>query len=433
MIKRLVFSSLWLIFFFLITSHPVWAASTSSEITQYTSDTLSIITVIASAAAVFFLVKGGYHYMSSTGKPEAISQAKKTIKNALIGLVIVLAASFIVSFFNGALTGSATGGGGPPVAISQIESVKPNDGLTQVLIDAVSSFMQNIIESATKPIIDGIIGFLTTTPTLLDNQVIVNFWLVILGITDSLFVVIVALLGLHFMSASSLGYEEVELPQLLPKIGLAFLGANVSLFLANYVILTANALVKTVISSTGGLTEAWVVNAINLPALATGNMPLITLVFLILFLILAIVLLFMYISRLIMISLGAVLSPLIFLLSILPKFSDFAEIAVKSYFVTVFIVFIHVVIIQLAASYLSLPGHTSNSLISIAVAIGLFFTLLKIPGLLMQMVFYNSANGFIRHIGHQIMNVVSTDNSATATREAAKNAAVKTPRKVVAA
>ncbi len=87
----------------------------------------------------------------------------------------------------------------------------------------------------------------------------------------------------------------------------------------------------------------------------------------------------------------------------------------------------------LAASYLSLPGQTNNSLISIAVAIGLFFTLLKVPGILMQMVFYNSANGFIRHMGHQIMNVISTDNAASASRETAKNVAIKTPRKVVAA
>lgn len=31
------------------------------------------------------------------------------------------------------------------------------------------------------------------------------------------------------MSASTFGFEEVEIGQLLPRIGLAFLGANVSL------------------------------------------------------------------------------------------------------------------------------------------------------------------------------------------------------------
>ncbi len=434
MMKRLVYYSLWVLLLLLFFPHPVLAVTTSSQITQYTSDTLNIITLIASAAAVFFLIKGGYQYMASTGKPEAIEQAKKTIKNALIGLVIVLAAGIIVSVFRGALGGPISGGSSSVVSITPIESVKPNDGLTQVLIDAVSSFMQNIVESATSPIVNGIIGYLTTTPSVLQNQVIVNFWLVMLGITDSLFVVVVALLGLHVMSASTFGYDEVELSQLLPKIGLAFLGANISLFLADYVILTVNALVTTVLNSTGGLNHAWVMDAINPATLITGTTPLITFIFLILFLMIAIVLLFMYIGRLIMISLGAVLSPLIFLLWIVPKFSDFAEIAIKSYLVTVSVVFIHVVVIQLASSFLSLPNNSGNSLVSIAVAIGLFLTLLKVPGMMMQMVFYTSANRVFRKLGHQIMNVMSTDNSSSATRETAqKAAAVKMPRKVVAA
>ena len=418
---------------FLSFTSPVLAVSTSSDITRYTSDTVNIITVIASVAAVFFLIRGGYLYITSTGRPDAITEAKKTIKNALIGLVMVIGASLLVSIFQGALNSSTASGSTPAISITQIESTKPADGLTQVLIDAVSGFMQNIVESATKPIVDGIIGYLATTPSLLANQVIVRFWLVILGIADSLFVVITALLGLHFMSASTFGYDEVELSRLLPKIGIAFLGANVSLFLADYAVLTSNVLVKTVIDSTGGLTNAWVVNAINLPALSSGTSPLITLIFLILFLVLAIVLLFMYITRLIIISLGAVLSPFVFLLSIIPKLSDFAEIAVKGYLVSVFMIFVHVVVIQLASSFLSLPAGSGNSLVSIAVAIGLFLTLLKLPQIMMQMVFYNSANHVIRKIGHEITNVVSTDNSASTTRETAKSASVKTPRKVVAA
>ena len=211
------------------------------------------------------------------------------------------------------------------------------------------------------------------------------------------------------------------------------MGANISLFLADYVILTANVMVKTVLDSTGGLNEAWVVDAVNPVTLITGTTPLIMLVFLLLFLIVAIVLLFMYIGRLIMISLFAVLSPLVFLLLIVPKFSDFAEIAIKGYVVTVFMVFVHVVIIQLASAFLVLPSTSGNSLISIAVAIGLFLTLLKMPSLMLQMLFYNSAGRFMRKIGHQIVNVISTNNNSSASRGSAKNGAVKTPRKAVAA
>ena len=414
----------------LIGVSPAYAVS--SDITQYTSNTLGMITLIATASAVFFLVKGGYQYITSSGKPDSLENAKKTIRNALIGLCIVLGASLFVSILSNAFNNSTTSTTTNAINITPITSVAPSDGLTQVLIDAVSSFLQNIVESASKPIVDGIMGFLTTTPTLLNNSVILKFWVVILGIVDSLFVVVVALLGLHFMSASTLGFDEVDLKQLFPRIGMAFLGANVSLFLADYAIVTCNALVKAVLDSTGGLNHAWVNNAITLQNITGNTAPLITLIFLLLFLIVAIVLLLMYISRLIMISLFAVLSPFIFLLWIIPRVSDFAEIAVKSYVVTVFIVFVHVVVIQLAASFLTLPENTNNSILSVAIAIGLFFTLLKTPSLMMQMIMYTTGNNAVKKLGGQIINVISTDGSSGGATGAAKSA-VKTPRRVVRA
>jgi len=410
---------------------PVFAASIP-DVNTFTSNTLGIITFISAAAAVLFLIKGGYGYITSTGKPEALEDAKKTIKNAVIGLVIVLAAGTIVSLFKNSLNAATPTGSTGAIALSQIESAQPSEGLVQVLVDAMSGLMQNVIQSGSRPILDGIMNFLTSTPSVLSNSVIVNFWLVTLGIVDSLFVLVVALLGLHLMSASMFGFEEVELKVLLPRIGLAFLGANLSLFLADYVILTCNTLVTAVLNSTGGINEAWLVNAITLPNVLSRSDPIITLIFLLLFLGIAIVLLLMYISRLIIVSLGAVLSPFVFLLWTLPKFSDIAEMAIKTYIVSVFMIFVHVVTIQLAASYLVLPGQTPNSLVSISVAIGLFFMLIKIPSVMMQMVLFTSSSGALKKIGGQIMNVVSSDNSSTQTRNAgASGSNVKVPRKVV--
>jgi hypothetical protein len=254
-----------------------------------------------------------------------------------------------------------------------------------------------------------------------------NFWLVSLGIVDSLFIIVVALIGLQVMSATSFGFEDIDVKQVLPKVGLAFVGANVSLFLADYAIVACNALVNAVLNNTGGLNHAWVADAINPTTLLTGTTPLITLIFIVIFLIVAIVLLLMYISRLIIISLGAVLSPFIFLLSALPKTADMAEAAIKSYMVTVFTVFVHVVIIQLSASFLTLPGNSNNSLVSISVAIGLFFVLVKVPSLMMQMVMYTSNNGLIKKIGGQIINVMSTNKASTLINS---NKGVKTTRRV---
>jgi hypothetical protein len=404
--------------------HSVLAASAIPEISSYTSDTLTIITLIASASAVFFLLRGGYLYITSTGRPEVLEEAKKTIRNALLGLVLVIAANGIVSLLQGALVGNGDAGTITNLPLTQIESVPPNEGLTQVLIDAVNGFIQNIVESSTKPVVDGIMTLLTTTPQLLTNATIVKFWLIMLGITDTLFVLVVALLGLQFMSASTFGFEEIEFKHLLPRIGLAFLGTNVSLFLADYAVKTCNALVAGVISATDGLNHAWITNAITLQNLTNGTAPLITLIFLLLFLIVAIVLLLMYISRLIVIALGAVLSPFIFLLWTLPKTADFAEMAIKSYLVSVFMIFIHVVTIQLAGSFLALPEQTNNSLISIAVAIGLLLTLLKIPSFLMQLILFSRSVGTVKQMGSQIINVMSTDTAHKGTLGGGK-----TPRK----
>ena len=404
----------------------VLAASSTPEISSFTSDTLTLITIIGSGAAAFFFLRGGYVYITSTGKPEALEEAKKTIRNALIGLVLILAANGIVSLLRGALVGNTGTGTITNLPIAQIETVEPSEGLTQVLIDAVNGFIQNIVESSTKPVVDGIMTLLTTTPELLTNTTIVKFWLIMLGIADTLFVLVVALLGLQFMSASTFGFEEIEFKHLLPRIGLAFLGTNTSLFLADYAVKTCNVLVTGIISATGGLSHAWITNAITLQNITNGTAPLITLIFLLLFLIVAIVLLLMYITRLIIIALGAVLSPFIFLLWTLPKTADFAEMAIKSYLVSVFMIFVHVVTIQLAGSFLALPEQSTNSLISIAVAIGLFLTLLKIPSFLMQLILFSRSVGTVKHMGGQIINVMS----AGSTQKAAAGA-IKTPRKTV--
>lgn len=48
-------------------------------------------------ASVGFIIYGGYKYMTSAGSPDGMAAAKKTIMNAVIGLVISLAAVAIVN------------------------------------------------------------------------------------------------------------------------------------------------------------------------------------------------------------------------------------------------------------------------------------------------------------------------------------------------
>ena len=416
---------------FLASTQTAFAAG-NTEIANFTNQTLSVLIIIASAACTFFLIKGGYAYITSTGKPDSLEHAKTTIRNAILGLVVVLGAAVISSLLNNAFTTPTSGLTSGQISLTPIMPSTPTGGLTQILLDAISGFLQNIVQSATKPLTDGIISFLTTTPSIVSNSVIFNFWLVIVGITDSLFALVIALLGFHLMSASTFGFGEIEFKNLLPRVGLAFLAANTSIFLADWVVQSCNVLVSAVLHATGGINNALISNAFDPATLATGAAPLIILIFMILFVILAIVLLLFYVSRLIIIALGAVLSPLIFLLWTVPKFTDFAEISIKTYITTVYTIFVHVVIIQLATAFLAIPGQVgTNSLISILVGIGLLFTLLKTPSIMMQLVFYTAGNGMVRKVGGQIINVITTDKSAARAVEQA--GAVSTPRKVIKA
>lgn len=53
--------------------------------------------VIVGYVAAFFVIKGGFLYIMSQGEPSGIESAKKSITNALIGLIIALLSAAIVN------------------------------------------------------------------------------------------------------------------------------------------------------------------------------------------------------------------------------------------------------------------------------------------------------------------------------------------------
>jgi hypothetical protein len=64
---------------------------------------LNILYVLAGSSAILMVIIGGYRYMSSTGDPKGIQEAKETIKSALIGLMLVLLAYLIAQFIGDSL------------------------------------------------------------------------------------------------------------------------------------------------------------------------------------------------------------------------------------------------------------------------------------------------------------------------------------------
>jgi hypothetical protein len=53
---------------------------------------------LAGLIALFYLIIGGYKYITSGGNPEAIDMAKATITNAIIGLVVILVSYLVIGF-----------------------------------------------------------------------------------------------------------------------------------------------------------------------------------------------------------------------------------------------------------------------------------------------------------------------------------------------
>jgi hypothetical protein len=389
-------------------------AASNAEVAGFTHDSITTLIILGSIATVFFLIQGAYIYITSTGKPESLEKAKHTIKRALIGLVIVIGASVISSFLQGALSGPSTNGISTSLNLAPITPTAQNGSLAQILMDAISGFLQNLVQSATKPITDGIIWFLTNTPLLSTNSVVFNFWLIIVGITDSLLALVVALLGFHVMSASSFGFDELSLKELFPRIGLAFLLANTSIFLIDWTIALCNTLIHAVLSATGGIANAWILNAFDPAALISGQTSLITLIFMIIFIVLAVTLLLFYIGRLIVLAFGAVISPLVCLLWLIPNFTGFAESSLTVYLVTIFSLFVQVVIIQLASAFLTIPGQEgTNPVISVLIGVALLAVLLKSTAVTAQLALSSQTTGAVKKIGGQIMNVVSPSASGS--------------------
>lgn len=66
---------------------------------------VDILSVLVGIIAVIMIIFGGFRYITSGGDSSKVGSAKNTIIYAIVGLVIVAFAQFIVKFVLGSLTG----------------------------------------------------------------------------------------------------------------------------------------------------------------------------------------------------------------------------------------------------------------------------------------------------------------------------------------
>jgi hypothetical protein len=374
------------------------------------------IIAIASVAVVFFLIVGGYQYITSSGHPEKLEHAKKVIRNALIGLAIVIGAATLTAILSHAYSSA-----GAPIGQKLPELVTidtPGSGLENVLLTAIIGFLREIVELAATPFLAALSFFTEATPLMAENSGVFNLWLVMVGIADILFIVVLALVGFHFMSFATFGLEEVELKHMLPRIGLVFLLMNTSIFIIDAVISLSNGMITAL---NAGFSDKSVWDVLTAIVALQSGMSLVGLLIMVVFLVLAVMLLVYYVVRLVVLYIGAVLAPLVFMIWLLPGFRDFAESAMKTYLTTIFVLFIHVVILQLAASIfvgmiVASPGQQLNPLMSMIVGIATILALLKTQGAMAQMSYVSLGPRTASKLGGQLSNVIRHYNESRIAR-----------------
>jgi cytochrome bd-type quinol oxidase subunit 2 len=86
------------------TGCTVDSASANQEINNIIKLVINIFSLIVGLVSVIMIIVGGLKYITSGGESSNISSAKNTIVYAIIGLVIVALAQFIVHFVLGKIT-----------------------------------------------------------------------------------------------------------------------------------------------------------------------------------------------------------------------------------------------------------------------------------------------------------------------------------------
>jgi hypothetical protein len=156
---------------------------------------------------------------------------------------------------------------------------------------------------------------------------------------------------------------------------------NFSIFVIDFVITIANAMSKALIAGSDNQILIATIKAFLGGIVA---MPIGGLILILILVILTVLLVLYYLRRLVVLYIGAALSPIVVLCWLLPVFRDFAVLAAKQYVMTIFILFIHMVILLLAAVLFNSFGK--DSILTLLLAIATMSVLLKAGSAVNQMV-----------------------------------------------
>lgn len=382
----------------------------NKDFAKVLSPYLHALYLLAATISTLSILIGGYLYITSSGNVNKLEKAKKVIRNSLIGLVVVLSASFLTNFLDQKSNQSLN----LPNSVPKLEVITPkksDSGLVDLIIKAITGVFSNVITSITEPIVNGFNYFLKGTPLPSKNSEVFNLWLSVLAIANGLFILVLILMGMHLMSFSILGLNELSISKLIGSSIFGFILMNSSIFIIDAIIILSNSLIRIIENSSA----FYVFNSIKEIINDSSIFSLAGSIILIIFLVIAVILMVFYLMRIIGIYLGAILSPLIILLCLVPAFKDLMYGLMKKYFLNINIIFIHIIILELAGSLINNIDSNGGGLMKVFLALATLITLIKSPAVASQISNVATAPRMARQFAEKMIITTSMLGGAAST------------------
>jgi hypothetical protein len=282
-----------------------------------------------------------------------------------------------------------SGSGGLPQAATLPAFCTPFD-VNCWLGQAAQWIAQNIF-NVLQPLIDAInqssLNFITQTPPAgtYQNPTVMQFTTWSIGVVNAAVAIFIMIAGYNIMIARQIGAETYELMEFLPRLALAVLAANFSLFFIRLFIDLENALNLDVIHlfSLTILTNT-IVGIFHGNLLGAG---LLTFVLVIVLGVMDLLVAWQMLLRLALLILLIVLAPLAFLCGALHQTQGYLRLWISSFAATVFIQFVQVSALAIGSTLISYVTaanlfNLGGSLLSIITSAAVLYLVLRIPGML---------------------------------------------------
>jgi len=258
------------------------------------------------------------------------------------------------------------------------------------LTQAAQWIAQNIF-NVLQPLVDAInqssLNFITQTPAAgtYQNATVMQFTTWSISVVNAAVAVFIIIAGYNIMIARQIGADYYELMEFLPRLALAVLAANFSLFFIRLFIDLENALNLDVINL-----FSLTILSNTITGIFHGNLlgaGLLAFVLAIILGVMDLLLAWQMLLRLALLILLIVLAPLAFLCGALPQTQGYLRLWLSTFAATVFIQFFQVSALAIGGTLISYVTaanlfNLGGSLLSIITSSAVLYLVLRIPGML---------------------------------------------------